>query len=322
MKHKTIFVSLASFNEEDLLSTMQNAIATARYPNRIKFGVFYHNTENQFEDLSMYTGRVHVSKSKTMLGVGLSRSLANQFYSNEDYYLQIDAHTIFDNWWDQRLIEELEVIKKTVDKPVISYYLPSWFRLEDDSVELEKRTFNSTLVWDHDQMNTSYWDIPIMNTSPVDWSKEQNVFKRHYGIAAQFIFADGNFCQEMLPDEQIMFYGEEPTLALRCFAAGYKIFVTMNSYMWHKNKIISKNPKNDRFTYEPEDAELRSQYQAFKANGLSRTRKILTGEILGIWGAPTKEVLDQYELEAEFNFKKFYQNMTNREDDGVLWYEQ
>lgn len=323
MKNKTIFISVTSFNEEDLVNTLHNAVANARYPDRLFFGVFYHQTDGNFASLSKYTENVYKTDHPDMLGVGVSRFLANHFYAGQDYYLQIDAHTIFDSWWDDRLIRDLELIKSSgVEKPIISYYLPSWIRKDDDSIQLSKFSFGSTLVWDHEQMNNHYSDIPLMSTEPVDWSSEPNTFKRHYGIAAQFLFADGNFCKEAIPDEQIMFYGEEPTLALRCFSFGYQVFSTMNCYMWHKNKIISKNPKNDRITFSPKDKELKERHKLKKALGLFKTKQILTGEYFGYWGAKDPEVLRQYEEESQFSFAVFYENQKEKEEGGVLWYEQ
>ena len=324
MKHKTIFVSVSAFNEEDLLNTLENAMATAKNSKRLFFGIFYHNTEGIFKDLSMYSSNVYTTSHESMLGVGVSRSLANQFYNGEDYYLQIDAHTIFDNWWDDRLIADLELIKNSgkSKKPIISYYLPSWIRLDDDSIVLDKSSYNQTLVWDHEQMDSSYWDIPIMSTQRVSWSLEEDPFKKHYGIAAQFLFSDGSFCKEIIPDQQIMFYGEEPALALRCFSAGYDVFTTATSYMWHKNKILSKNPNNDRYHFFIQDQKLRKNHEQKVARGLAKTKQILTGEYFGYWGAENFHVLNEYEKKAEFSFKDFYNKMIDLEDGKGLWYER
>lgn len=323
-RNKTIFISISSFNEEDLLNTIENAVATARYPKRLSFGIFYHNTQGTFKDLGSYSKNVYTTSHHSMLGVGVSRSLANQFYSNEDYYLQIDAHTIFDNWWDDCLINDLELIKDSgeSDKPIISYYLPSWIRLDDDSIVLDKKTYNQTLVWDHQQMTSSYWDIPIMTTQEVDWYSEKNPFKKHYGIAAQFLFSEGSFCTEMIPNQEIMFYGEEPTLALRCFSSGYDVFTTLNSYMWHKNKILSKNPNDDRLNFSTNNLKLEKDHEQKVARGLARTKEILTGNYFGYWGAKDDKILNVYEETAEFNFKEFYNRMITLGTGKGLWYEQ
>jgi hypothetical protein len=41
-------------------------------------------------------------------------------------------------------------------------------------------------------------------------------------------------------------------------------------------------------------------------SSLERVKKVLSGEILGYWGAPSIEILAAYEEAVDFNFKKFY----------------
>lgn len=300
-----------------------NALGTARHPERIYFGVYYHDTDGQFDLIERFNN-VSCNKIsyKGMLGVGFARSIANQFYNNQDYYLQIDAHTIFDNWWDYRLINELEQIRNFgIEKPVISYYLPDWIRNPDRSISLPVKTeWQQTLVWDYDHMQSIYSDVPIMKTDYVDWMSEPNHFKQHYGIAAQFIFTDGAFCKELAPDHQILFYGEEPTLALRAYSSGYSIFVTRKAHLWHKNKMLSYTDDRDRINFVSEDIDIQRKYEARKAYGLNKTKDILLGNYFGYWGATDSDKLAQYELDAKINFNEFYQNM-RKISEGVLWYE-
>lgn len=323
-RYKTIFVSIAAFNEADLYATIRNAKITARHPERIFFGVFYHQTNGVFKDLEELSN-VMVSKHAEpyMLGVGASRSIANKHYNNEDYYLQIDAHTIFDYHWDELLINGFEEIKKSgIEKPVISCYLPDWTMDERGDITLSPDTGQTaSLVWDYDQMRNSFWNIPIMSTKEVDWYSNKESFYQHYGIAAHFIFAQGEFCKELVPDKELMFYGEEPTLALRAFDAGYKIFVTRNTYLWHKNKILSYNPSYDRINFSPDRKDLKDEALEKDRKSLNRTRQILCGELLGPWGASTLESLNEYQRLSKINFKDFYDNMRQKSSDGVLWYE-
>lgn len=299
-----------------------NALGTAKHPERIYFGIFYHDTSKKFENIERFKNLNCTKFSYPgMLGVGFSRAMANGFYNNEDYYLQIDAHTIFDNWWDHRLITELEEIRNSVDnvKPVISFYLPHWIRNDDRTISLDKDyVLQQTLVWDYDHMKNEYSDIPIMKTERVEWEKEKHPFKRHYGISAHFIFADGSFCRDFVPDHQILFYGEEPTLALRVFAAKYSVYVTKKAHLWHKNKMLSSNKNNDRIEFKP-DKDVAAKYLTRKAHGLNKTKDILTGKYLGYWGADSLETLQQYQNEANISFPGFYKNMENI-SDGKLWY--
>jgi hypothetical protein len=51
-----------------------------------------------------------------------------------------------------------------------------------------------------------------------------------------------------------------------------------------------------------------NHYHSKNYSALKRVRDILTGEILGHWGAPDKESLEKYEKAVNFSFKKFYED--------------
>ena len=49
---------------------------------------------------------------------------------DEDYFLQIDSHTIFEKNWDDYLLNYIKTIKRIIDKPIISAY-PRGFEVVD-----------------------------------------------------------------------------------------------------------------------------------------------------------------------------------------------
>lgn len=313
--HHKIFVSITAFNEPDILFTIQNAIKTARYPGRINFGLLYHNTNNDFFDLSQHPNvRFIRTDHDKMLGVGLSRQLVNSLYLNEEYYLQIDAHTIFDTWWDERLINNFWKIKNSgIEKPIITQYAPPWYR-QNGEIVLDKINANSSRLPVYDNNFAEDAEIPLMSTIDADWKSD--TFHEHYGISAHFIFTSGNFCLEINPDPQILFYGEEPTLALRAWTRGYRMFAIRVPALWHKtkvgdnpagNNILDTLDPNDRANFNSADKYLSEIYYINLRRGIEKTRSILTGEILGHWGAPTIEDLKAYEQAADVSFKKFYE---------------
>jgi hypothetical protein len=60
-----------------------------------------------------------------LLGVGVARMNAFSLYDGQDFILQIDAHMIFNDNWDNVLIENyLQVRKDTKnDKIIFSQYI-------------------------------------------------------------------------------------------------------------------------------------------------------------------------------------------------------
>ena len=125
-----IFIALASYPDNECVQTIINAFETAMYPERICFGVFQqHNiSDGDCTDFDKYLNcdinygvihplcgrfwqikiaRIEYSKAK---GPMYGRYRAELFYENEDYLLQIDAHTRFTPHWDNILIDMFERI--------------------------------------------------------------------------------------------------------------------------------------------------------------------------------------------------------------------
>lgn len=320
-RDRTIFVSIAAFNEPDILKTIQNAILTARYPNRINFGILHHQTQNDFFNLDLVKNvKMIRTDHNKMLGVGLSRSLVNSLYANEDYYLQIDAHTIFDTWWDERIIQSFSDIQNDIgsNKIIITNYLPQWSR-EEDTIILDKWDRSSTTMPEYKQEVLEYSDIPLMTAEEVDWSSEP-FYREHYGFSAHFAFTTGQFCLDIMPDPQILFYGEEPTIALRAWTRGYRMFVVRDHLMWHKVKVDKENTlsSTDRINFISSDNVLDAIFNLHLQRGIQKTKDILTGKIIGYWGATDLDALKQYEISSNMDFNKFYTDLSNKFDTGVF----
>eukprot|EP00483_Globobulimina_turgida_P007316 UN07330 len=115
---ETIFIALASYRDNECVNTIINAFETAMYPDRIHFGVFQqHNITDG--DCTDYDKLINCDNQQVMhplcgrfwqiqidrisfkdaKGPMYGRYRAELFYSNEDYVLQIDAHTRFVPHW-------------------------------------------------------------------------------------------------------------------------------------------------------------------------------------------------------------------------------
>lgn len=303
---KTIFISISAYNEIDLLDTVNNCLENAKYPERINIGIWNHNNGIESTSINIKNIKVINAQYQTLLGVGLSRMNAISLYDSEDYFFQIDGHMMFDKYWDEKIINNFENIKLKCDKPIISTYTPWWSRNEDGSINYynpENEAQCSPMEYDHDILNEFF---PKQKTYGVDWSKAE--YYEHYGISAHFLFAEKSFIYDIAPDPFIMFSGEEPTTAVRAWTRGYKIFSIKPAIAWHKNKMHGFNHAFDRLKYHG-DIFLYEHYLRKNKISLNRTKDILTGKIIGYWGAASLELLKEYELYAKINFNKFYEKI-------------
>jgi len=131
-------------------------------------------------------------------------------------------------------------------------------------------------------------------------------FAEHYTFAANFVFTDHKFIQEIMPDPFIIFSGEEPTTALRAWSRGYRIFAVEDTVLWHLNKNGIEF-KDDR-VYSPGLPHLVDHAALRDSRSVERVKNILSGNLLGYWGAPDIDKLEQYEKLNDFSFREFYQN--------------
>lgn len=154
----TIFVSVAAFNDRWLQQTIDTAISKAANPKRIFFGVWEHRTDYNF--VLDGAGNQNIKHARLnyphILGVGFARLNALAMYSGQDFFLQVDAHMIFNDDWDNILIKRyLEVAADTNNKKIIfSSFVPWWKPQKDGSKFF---SYKSPML---DCIDTIRWDVP------------------------------------------------------------------------------------------------------------------------------------------------------------------
>lgn len=323
-----IFVAIPAFNEIDLISTIEHCLSQAEHPERIHFGVVTHYNEMEVPDLSRFNNLKTINvEYPALLGVGPMRALAVSLYDREEFYLQIDAHMKFVSNWDSYAIKTYFDIKNSgFEKPLLTTYVPWWSYNEDGSINgySEDSGAQSGVMVYSDELHRV---IPQQLTEYFDYEGQNTEFAEHYGLSAHFIFTSAEFIYDVAPDLDYMFYGEEPTTAVRAWTRGYRMFSTKNPIVWHKNKNLQEGHlhEKDRMLYDGSDAELRDHHSKKQKIGEKKAQLVLTGAILGYWGAPSYDLLYEYQEKAGFDFKEFYsKNMEYRinkvDEDDILGY--
>lgn len=325
----TIFVGIAAYNEEDIIDTIQTALEKAAFPETISIGVVLHYPKGDFPNLSKWPSVKIIKISETIgLGLGVTRDLAASLYNGEDYYLQIDAHTVFKQNWDTILIKNYNMLKEVTDKPIISTYVPYYYR---DRLTGQKLTMAKNEDWegyyepwtlvsksqpnaigmeDEGRYRMFAYGIEALDTpaaKTADFSKHP--YEEQYFISGHFLFTSASFLDEVKYDPQLA-YHEENVIAMLAWTRGYRIFNIKDHVLWTRevHTMGRDIPNSWKVTYLEKD----SNGVCFKDKvvaGTLRNKDILTGKVLGKWGAPTKELLEAYEQAAGLNYKKFYEDM-------------
>ena len=134
-----IFLSISSYKDPLLVNTLQSAYENAHHKENIIFAVVDQSESRlDLEEFSFIEQirYLHLD-AKYARGCAWARSLAQSLFMGEDYFFQVDSHTIFEDGWDEYFIKYYRDISKKFYRPVISNY-PRNFEVKD----LEKKSYN------------------------------------------------------------------------------------------------------------------------------------------------------------------------------------
>lgn len=232
MKKNKIFISIASYRDDQLIPTIEDCIKNAKHPRNLVFGISREfHPDDKFDDLSKYKSRQTFKIIETphnqSLGVCRARHNIQKFYNNEEFYLQLDSHHRFIQDWDLKLKNELQSLKDAgYQKPILSSYLPSY----DPDIKGEDKMQD---VW------RTYIDrfmpegpVFIFPESIKNWKKKSSPERARF-ISGHCIFSNGSFVSEVPYDPDLYFHGEESSLAVRAFTHGYDLFHLSKPTIWH-----------------------------------------------------------------------------------------
>lgn len=246
------------------------------------------------------------------LGTSPCRAIAASLRRDEKYFLSIDAHMIFKNNWDEELIKGLTELKEVCEKPIITTYTPFWYKDEDNIIhnqegglDLDKVMPVMSLRFKQETemgfgefvLPTPTWDKPLTER-----------YKEHYLLSAHLLFAEMSFLEDV-PFDPMLTYYEENTAALRAWTRGYRMFALNKDVMWAREMFRGKDVKNSWRSKLFESKDSTSSYYTRLVKGTIRCKKILLGDILGLFGAPTKESIKAYELAAGIDHLTVYKRM-------------
>jgi len=299
-KHlRTIFVFTCGVDEDDIYVTVKSAYENARFPSRVYFGIIDQRTDGKFSNTDLYENVKKVNVDyKYPLGLGLGRLNALMLHENQDYALQIDAHTIFDKNWDINLLHEISTLSVRYEKSAISNR-PKWYS-KNETGEIYK------------------YDTPgaRLNIKNADRSYEPEIIGEiaveeaceHYLTSGGFVFAKLELFKEVMPDPRIAFYGEEHVLALRASTRGWKFFAIRDSYLYSFGRSESiVNGTNDSwkkiYSKPLTNNKPCVDFDAAINNKSSIVKQILDGDIISYWGSPTEEAYELYIQNLGFDYR-------------------
>jgi len=304
MQNDKIFVQIASYRDPELLPTIKDCIAKAKYPERLTFGICWqHSEDDEWDTLDEYKDNPAFTimdvKWNESLGLCWARHHIQKMYKGEEYTMQIDSHHRFVQDWDEEMIEMLKLTGSP--KPILTAYAGMYDPKENKLLNFDpykmvpdKFTPGGTILfYPHSIENWEQLDKPI----PARF------------VSGHFFFTIGKHCEEYHYDPNIYFAGDEISLSIRSYTLGYDLFHPHRLLIWHEYTREGRTKHWTDFNNETKEAGLvKNSWWDMDNESKRRLRHMLQEEDNEIdleqYGLGTKRNHHSYELYAGINFRK------------------
>ena len=320
----SIFISIASYQDPLLVSTIFGAYNNAKNKNELIFSICDQSDNPiNIDDLD-FADQVRYEHVNPVFSRGpcWARHRAQTFYQEEDYFLQIDSHTQFLPNWDELFKEALLKIEAAgltdgyFAKPIITSY-PRSFKVLD----FERGLFELNTGDKHTQVITYRKDSLFSRGS---FSRQIGIPTKHteithaYLMAAGCIFTRGKFVKDIPYDPNYYFYGEELSMALRAFTHGFSFFHIPDVPLFHLYTDVSNIPR--KLHWDPEDDANRAiKWHELEQKSLDRLDDLFAGKIEGSMGLGSQRSLKDYAVISGVDLKnKIVLNLEQATESAFL----
>jgi [Skp1-protein]-hydroxyproline N-acetylglucosaminyltransferase len=215
-----IFVSIASYRDSELPKTVADIISKAEHPELLRIVVFEQNGPTDASIFGIYpidqvlVLRDHFSLAK---GPTYARSIIQNEYNNEEYYLQIDSHMRTIQNWDTILKHMLELLPE----PAVLTQYPPEYDISNEHIPLDK--IRSGLYIQGFGIKDRFTRIQSDIINPIN---KRNFPYTSKAWSACFSFSKGQIVRDATYESNFehLFFGEELDITLKLFTRGYYFF--------------------------------------------------------------------------------------------------
>lgn len=299
----TILVHLPAYRDPELGPTIKDALAQAKYPERIHFGICHQfNPDDAFskdldefrEDERFNIIDLHYTKAK---GLPWARAQINDILlTDQDYVLQLDSHHRFIKDWDEILIDMFIDLENKGHKPVIGGYLPEYTLKGDRTMVVWQSQFRC--------FYPAYHTIFIGPGLLEGWEEMTEPVRARF-LSGHFCFSRAQWARDVRHDPDIYFAGEEINITVRSFTKGYDLFGLHRLVIWHNTMRENRS----EICKWDDDNKRGVDWTTIENKG-RRKIKIMFGVEdnpgidFGEYGLGTERTVEDYERYAGLDFKR------------------
>ena len=304
---ETIFISIASYRDPELLPTLKDCLENAKYSDRLRFGICWQFDET--ESLEEFTNdkRFQIIKVPYIDSKGTcwARNMIQDLYQDETYYLQLDSHHRFNKNWDVTLIKMLKSLKKQGHKkPLLTAYLPGFDPKNDPEGRINE-------CWSL-EFDRYLPEGPIFIKPHVisNWEELIGPIQSKF-LSGHFIFTLGKWAREVRYDPYYYFHGEEPSLAARSYTHGYDLFHPNKVTIYHEYIRSGKTKQwDDDKEWSKKNSTSYSRYRALHGMGGELPNTLMN---LDKYGFGTERTLEEYEkyIGVKFSTRQIHKHTSD-----------
>ncbi len=236
-EYKKIFVSVAAYRDKQLIPTLKDLYETVGNLSRITVGVHIQNTIEEYNQLlaeNFPNIKIIFTEVDASRGVVWAREkIKKELFTDEDYFLQVDAHSRFKFGWDNILINQINNIE---GKVIISTYPNGFFLEDEDRSYIKKTPTNAPLIF-----NTFFTQDEIdnrINVRNIAALRDYDIVDSRW-IAGGFLFAPNNWVREITFSDEIFSKGEEEIQFYLSYLNGWDIKLPSEATVWHNYNATS-----------------------------------------------------------------------------------
>ena len=258
---ETIFVSVASFRDHLCSKTIHHIFEMAKHPSRIFVGICEQNDPHEKDEvcpiLTEHAGNIRKVELhyKDAKGPTWARYLCSTLYKGEDFFLQIDSHTLFVKDWDEKCIDMIVSLEKSPiisnKKVILSHYPPEM----KDYHEHPKDNIITHMV------ECFFNDEGLISFKGAQWRKPGPLPRRNAFIAGGFIFCRGSWIKDVPFDPYLdyLFVGEEILLSARSYTSGWDVYTPNKNIIYHAYTRNEQPKFWDNITYNDSESKLKAK---------------------------------------------------------------
>jgi hypothetical protein len=293
-----IFVQIVAYRDPELLPTIVDCLAKAKYRKQITFGICWqrHPSEHYLDGIrGRKAFRIDEVDCRESRGLGWARSRVQQLYNHEEFTLQLDSHHRFLENWDHYLMQACELTGSA--KPIVTTYAGVYDPKSNErnqaapyKMVADRFTDAGTILFrPHEIPDSEQLVAPI----PARF------------VSGHFFFTLGKHCAEYQYDPSLYFAGDEISLSIRSYTLGYDLFHPHRTVIWHE---YSRNGRVKHWDDHVRSASSEGTSCWYERDELSkrRLRQLLreedTGIELGQYGLGTARSYRDYEIYSGIDF--------------------